>query len=285
MKKIVSLTLLLAAFAAPGGQADAVPAATIVIRPMTTAPSVATPAKPPPANTPQQAEKVRIGDRDYPVPAPWAGNRVRVPEETAANLALIPKHITLNGGQIALRREATAALTRMAAAAQKEGITLQVDSGYRSANYQRQIWERRLAEGASFASIARHTAPPGYSRHSLGASVDFVPSSGVFHKARAYAWLKRRAGEFGFFETYGRGNSFGIAWEPWHWEYRISDAEQEAARAALAARKAKEAEEAARQKPGTPWPEPFESARRFCVASLSRLAEHRQSREQDGTER
>ena len=261
-------------------------AASIIIRPMTTAPSVANPAKSPPGKAVQTGgkETVRIGGKDYPVPAPWAGNRVRVPEETAANLALIPRHLTLNGGEIALRREAAAALTRMAKAAQKEGIALQVDSGYRSANYQRQIWERRLAEGAGFAGIARHTAPPGYSRHSLGVAVDLVPSSSAFHKTRAYAWLTRHAGDYGFFEAYERGNSFGIAWEPWHWEYRMTEAEQEAAKTALAAKQAKETAAAAPPPPPKPWPQPFETIRRACAATLPRLAELKRA-DEAGAER
>ena len=25
----------------------------------------------------------------------------------------------------------------------------------------------------------------------------------------------------GFYETYFKGNAFGMTWEPWHWEYRL----------------------------------------------------------------
>ncbi len=166
-------------------------------------------------------EVVRIQDVDYPVPKPWAGNRVRVPYDTAENLALIPTDLTLNAMEIALRKEALAQLERMAAAAREAGITLLVDSGYRSAAYQRDIYQRRMEEGLSFERIARHTAPPGYSGHALGTAVDFHPSSSVFHKTRAYRWLKQHAKRYGFHETYFKGNDFGMTWEPWHWEYRL----------------------------------------------------------------
>ena len=51
------------------------------------------------------------------LPEPWTGKRVRVPRDTVANLAPIPSELTLNGTEIALRREALASLERMAAAA------------------------------------------------------------------------------------------------------------------------------------------------------------------------
>ncbi len=166
-------------------------------------------------------EVVRIQEVDYPVPEPWAGNRVRVPYDTAENLALIPTNLTLDGMEIALRKEALAQLERMAAAAREAGINLQVDSGYRSAAYQRDIYERRMGEGQSFERIARHTAPPGYSGHALGTAVDFHPSSSGFQKTQAYQWLKQHAKDYGFYETYFKGNAFGMTWEPWHWEYRL----------------------------------------------------------------
>ncbi len=166
-------------------------------------------------------EMVRIQEVDFPVPKPWAGNRVRVPYDTAENLVLIPTELTLDAMEIALRKEALEKLELMAAAAREEGVILQVDSGYRSANYQREIYERRLGEGQSFERIARHTAPPGYSGHALGTAVDFHPSSSGFQNTRAYRWLKQHARKYGFRETYYKGNAFGMSWEPWHWEYRL----------------------------------------------------------------
>lgn len=189
------------------------------------------------AATDTEAEMVRIQEVDYVVPEPWAGNRVRVPYDTAENLVLIPTELTLDAMEIALRKEALAQLKRMAATAREEGVILQVDSGYRSANYQREIYERRLGEGQSFERIARHTAPPGYSGHALGTAVDFHPSSSGFQKTRAYRWLKQHAKTYGFHETYYQGNAFGISWEPWHWEYKMS--KKKPAEIVVAARKDK----------------------------------------------
>ncbi|NLZ16569.1 MAG: D-alanyl-D-alanine carboxypeptidase family protein [Desulfobulbaceae bacterium] len=176
-----------------------------------------------PATQDTEAETVRIQEVNYVVPEPWAGNRVRVPYDTAENLVLIPTELTLNGMEIALRKEALVQLERMAAAARKDGIRLQVDSGYRSATYQHEIYVRRMTDGQSFERVARFTAPPGYSGHALGTVVDFHPSKSGFQQTRAYQWLQQHARNYGFYETYAKGNSFGVAWEPWHWEYRLKE--------------------------------------------------------------
>ncbi len=174
-----------------------------------------------PQPVPVAVETVHILDTDFPVPEPWTGKRVRVPQDTVANLVPIPLELTLNGTEIALRREALAPLERMAAAASADGVRLLVDSGYRSAVYQRAIYERRMGEGQSFERIARHTAPPGYSRHALGVAVDFHPSASGFQHTSAYRWLRRHARHYGFYERYHKNNTLGVIWEPWHWEYRL----------------------------------------------------------------
>lgn len=178
------------------------------------------PAKAMATNPETSGETVHILETEFPVPEPWTGRRVRVPRDTVANLALIPPELTLNGMEISLRREALVQLERMAAAARDEGVRLLVDSGYRSAAYQRTIYERRLGAGERFEDIVRHTAPPGYSRHALGLAVDFHPSASGFQKSDAYRWLRRHAQDYGFHETYHRGNTLGVVWEPWHWEYQ-----------------------------------------------------------------
>ena len=40
-----------------------------------------------------------------------------------------------------------------------------------------------------------------------------------FERSDAFAWLTRRAGEFGFRMSYPRDNPHGVAYEPWHWAW------------------------------------------------------------------
>ena len=106
--------------------------------------------------------------------------------------------------------------------AQQQGVTLLLVSAFRSVNYQRQIWERKIAAGRSVQEILRVNAPPGYSEHHTGRAVDVTtsecpPVSEEFESTSAFAWLSAHAWTFGFCMTYPRHNQYGIIYEPWHW--------------------------------------------------------------------
>ena len=116
--------------------------------------------------------------------------------------------------------EVREALIDMADDARKAGILLLIDSGYRSAAYQKMIIERRLENGEPIERIFHMAAPPGYSQHETGRAVDFVPSEAVFVKSAEYKWLKENAGKFGFVEYYYENNPDSIFWEPYHWFYQ-----------------------------------------------------------------
>ena len=68
------------------------------------------------------------------------------------------------------------------------------------------------------------SAAPGYSEHHSGRAVDLTtPGSPVleeaFEESDAFAWLRRRAPEFGFRMSYPRDNPHRVAYEPWHWAW------------------------------------------------------------------
>lgn len=172
------------------------------------------------APLPYIGEVVRIDETDYPVPPPWAGNMVSVPENTTANLQMIPQELTLNRTEIYLHNEAVEPLRAMAAAAAEEGVLLLVDSGYRSARYQRIIFSQFLEKGNHFKTIARSVAPPGYSEHALGTVVDFHPSGRGFGQSDTYRWLRKHANDYGFHETLPRHSRQQFPWEPWHWKFQ-----------------------------------------------------------------
>jgi D-alanyl-D-alanine carboxypeptidase len=114
------------------------------------------------------------------------------------------------------------AVLREAAAA--DGIELQLVSAYRSVAYQEGILRRKLGQGQSIDQVLSVSAAPGYSEHHSGRAVDLTtPGYPVleeaFEDSEAFAWLNRRAGEFGFRLSYPRGNPHGVAYEPWHWAW------------------------------------------------------------------
>ncbi len=95
-----------------------------------------------------------------------------------------------------MRPDVARAFDAMAAAARGAGLTLLVNSGYRS----------DAEQAALFAANPdpRMVARPGTSLHRCGTELDLGPPS-------AYAWLAASAGRFGFLQRY--------SWEAWHYGY------------------------------------------------------------------
>jgi D-alanyl-D-alanine carboxypeptidase len=126
-----------------------------------------------------------------------------------------------------LAAPAARAWLRMRAAAVAEDVVLDAISGWRSHDYQLGIFERKLARGQSVEQILAVNAAPGYSEHHGGCALDLgtpgeAPAEESFERTPAFAWLQRRAGDFGFVMSYPRGNPHGIVYEPWHWCWRPS---------------------------------------------------------------
>jgi len=112
--------------------------------------------------------------------------------------------------------------TELRAAAHQDGIALLLVSAFRSLEYQRHIFERKIGAGESLERILKVNTPPGYSEHHTGRAVDLTtpgcpPLTEEFETTAAFAWLVQHAHRFGFAMTYPRENRFGIAYEPWHW--------------------------------------------------------------------
>jgi D-alanyl-D-alanine carboxypeptidase len=97
------------------------------------------------------------------------------------------------------------ALRQAASRAANDGITLTVDSGWRSPEYQRQLLRDAIAKYGSEAEASRWVATPDTSEHVSGHAVDIGPSG-------AAAWLAEHAAEDGLCRIYGN--------EPWHYELR-----------------------------------------------------------------
>jgi D-alanyl-D-alanine carboxypeptidase len=121
-----------------------------------------------------------------------------------------------------LAPRAARAFVRMRDAAREAGITLEVVSAFRSADYQLGILRRKRERGLPMPEILRVSAAPGYSEHHSGRAVDlttpgYAALEEEFEHSPAFAWLRRNARRFGFRLSYPRRNPHGIAYEPWHW--------------------------------------------------------------------
>lgn len=117
---------------------------------------------------------------------------------------------------------ASEAWRSLKAAALADGVTLFIVSAFRSIDRQAEIVRRKLEIGDSIENILTICAPPGFSEHHTGRAVDLsTPGSNAleieFDQTAAYAWLIKRAVEFGYYLSYPIGNPWGYQYEPWHW--------------------------------------------------------------------
>ncbi len=165
-------------------------------------------------------ETVTIDGIKYSVPAPWMGHKIEGPSWLPVPpLVPVPRKFVKKNGEVYLLPKAEKAFVAMARQAKIDGIHLVIDSAYRSAHYQRKVYQRQMKAGKTFEQVAHYVAPPGYSEHMLGLAVDFSPSDWRFAKTPAYTWLKKHAVQFNFRETYPESRPDHQPWEPSHWRY------------------------------------------------------------------
>ncbi len=180
-------------------------------------------ASPASATAPYQRQVANI-DRELGVQSDYASAHDLSPIPEATQLVIAGRDI--RGRPVKLDPHAAVALKEMIVAAEAQGVTLQIVSGYRSADYQAGLLRDKLRHGMSMQSALRINAPPGYSEHQSGCAVDLTTphskaADASFARTRAYAWLTKHAAEYGFRLSYPPGNSHGIEFEPWHWRYVI----------------------------------------------------------------
>lgn len=137
---------------------------------------------------------------------------------------LLVAEISATGREFLLTPAAAAAWQAMKQAAAADGAVLYVVSAFRSVDHQARIIRGKLAAGMDIVDILTVLAPPGFSEHHTGRAVDLTtPDSPAvqvgFERTAAFAWLKERAGEFGFVLSYPCDNNVGYQYEPWHWCY------------------------------------------------------------------
>ncbi|MCB1161444.1 MAG: M15 family metallopeptidase [Candidatus Krumholzibacteriia bacterium] len=164
-------------------------------------------------------DSVTVAGQRYAVPEQWRGRRVGARNTPPPpDLVPLPAALRIAGDIPRLRMEAFLALRAMAAEAALDSITLRVDSGYRSPDEQAALIAKRLAAGREFDEIVWGVAPPGYSEHMLGTTVDLALGGNYEHNP-AYHWLKANAANYGWRETYPPDSTGTFPWEPWHWRY------------------------------------------------------------------
>ena len=137
-------------------------------------------------------------------------------------LELVEVGLNLVGRMQRLMPAAAANWHEMVAAAESEGVTLMIVSGYRSYEYQAALIRKKINAGQVITDILEVNAAPGHSEHHTGLAVDIAtpgsrPLTEEFEESEAFRWLEKNAGDFGFSMSFPRDNPWGIIYEPWHW--------------------------------------------------------------------
>ena len=121
-----------------------------------------------------------------------------------------------------LHKDCANALKIMRQAAKKDGITLRLISGFRSSEYQIEIFKCKFKGEPTeeeLKSRLKYSAPSGYSEHHTGLAVDLNSLEETFEKTKTYKWLCANAQKYGFEMSFPKNNAQNLGYEPWHWRY------------------------------------------------------------------
>ena len=186
--------------------------------PIATAPKPSEPAFTLPDNPP-----VQTTPPDVPVGAPPKYNHLPY-DEAPGGLTNVGTYYNRDE---ALVDEAARAFWQMEDAAKLDGINLGPISGFRTVSDQQALFTKQVSKhNGSAEAAARLSAPPGYSEHHTGYTIDIrdrdSPDTDLkyaLEQTRAYGWLGQNACRFGFEMSFPDNNAQGVSFEPWHWRY------------------------------------------------------------------
>ena len=148
----------------------------------------------------------------------------------------------LSGSDFKLHPDAYIRFLEMRSEAEKENISIEIVSAYRSFERQKQIFESKyrnytemgLAPLDAIQKIIDYSTIPGTSRHHWGTDIDIIDANaprpenvlepshfhgtGPFCKLRE--WLNENANIYDFYEVYTNDpNRKGFKYEPWHFSF------------------------------------------------------------------
>ena len=112
------------------------------------------------------------------------------------------------------------AFYEMQAAARLDNIELFVASGYRSYEYQVDLYNYYVKkDGKELADT--YSARPGYSEHQTGLTADINSADESFEGTKEAIWLNDNCYKYGFIVRYPKGKDeyTGYEYEPWHLRY------------------------------------------------------------------
>ena len=142
---------------------------------------------------------------------------------------VIPNVATSNSDsndERSVRKIMQADLEAMLSDAKSQGLSLTMNSGFRSYQAQEFYFNNYVAQ-SGMDSALQFSAKPGYSEHQTGLGIDINSSDRscyleeCFGSSAGGAWLAQNANKYGFILRYPKGKEAvtGYQYEPWHFRY------------------------------------------------------------------
>lgn len=156
-------------------------------------------------------------NQDHPLPGGYVPPDLTIPDVP------FPFHENLPKKQ--MRQKAGKALEKLFEEAEKQGIQLYAQSGYRSYERQKELY---AFKGQRAGGVAKQvSARPGTSEHQTGLAMDITCRSvgfklnQTFGQTKEGRWVARHAHQYGFIIRYPKGKEqiTRFTYEPWHLRY------------------------------------------------------------------
>lgn len=167
-----------------------------------------------------------IVNKKRPLPAGYVPPNLSVPNVT--------RRLDEDNESMKIDSDITKNIEELFSAAKQSGHPLLFASGYRSEEYQRQLFQRYVREGGQ-EYADKTSAKPGTSEHQTGLAFDVCEANKdceletSFGNTNTGRWVKDNAHKYGFIVRYleGKENETGYTYEPWHLRYVGTDLAKE----------------------------------------------------------
>ena len=154
----------------------------------------------------------------------------KLPDDWEKNVKLISTKNAWNE-DIKVEKEAYEQYKKLAKELEKDGVTIELDSVYRSVKAQQDLWDEWSADpekGIDY--VKKFVAVPGYSEHHTGLAIDICIRKGkkleydndeMIADRKTFKKVHKKLAKYGFILRYleNRDDSTGYTYEPWHLRY------------------------------------------------------------------
>ncbi len=173
----------------------------------------------------EEEKPKKTGGYDYLV---LVNKKNKLPDDWEEKVSLVTTKNAWNE-KIQIETETFEQYKKLKKALAAEGITIELDSVYRSVKEQQKLWDEWSVEkGIDY--VTNYVAVPGYSEHHTGLAVDIClkidgelvyENDDMLKEEEIFAKIHEKLADYGFILRYlkGKDDFTGYSYEPWHLRY------------------------------------------------------------------